>query len=207
MKNDMTEIVCILDRSGSMAGLETDVIGGFNATVSEQKEKEGRAVISTVLFSNQSEILHDRVPIESVEPLSRDDYHVFGCTALYDAIGDAIRHISRVHKYIRPEDVPEKTVFVITTDGMENASRRFTKDELKKLIGQKQEEGWEFVFLAANIDADSAARDIGIWEDHTAEFTTDSGGIASCYSMVSDTISTVRRREAVNTEKWRKKKK
>ena len=205
MKNNMTEIVCILDRSGSMAGLEDDVIGGFNATVAEQKDKDGKAFISTVLFSNHSEVLHDRIPIEEVETLSSKDFRVFGCTALYDAIADAICHITNVHRYIRSEDVPEKTVFVITTDGMENASRRYSRADVKKMIERKKEEGWEFVFLAANIDADSAARDIGIAEDHALPFTTDSGGIAMCYSVVSDTISKVRRREAVSTEKWRKK--
>lgn len=207
MKNNMTEIVCILDRSGSMAGLEGNVIGGFNTTINDQKEKEGKAFISTILFSNHSEVLHDRVPIEEVENLSQKDYRVFGVTALYDAIGDAIRHISNVHKYIRPEDVPEKTVFVITTDGMENASRRYSRNDLKGMIEKKQAEGWEFVFLAANIDADRAANDMGIPSEYVAEFETDGAGIKACYAMMSETISTVRRREAVNTDKWRKKKK
>jgi len=207
MKNNMTEIVCILDRSGSMSGLERDVIGGFNTTVNEQKEKEGKAFISTVLFSNHSEVLHDRVPIEEVENLSLKDYRVFGVTALYDAIGDAIRHISNVHKYIRPEDVPEKTVFVITTDGMENASRRYSRADLKGMIEKKQSEGWEFVFLAANIDADSAARDIGIMEDHTASFSASPTGVQGCYMMMSEAITTVRRRSAIRSEDWDKKKK
>ena len=207
MKNNITEIVCILDRSGSMAGLEGDVIGGFNSTLREQKDKEGRAYISTVLFSNQSEVLHDRVPIEEVEELGRGDYRVFGVTALYDAIGDAIRHISNVHKYIRPEDVPEKTVFVITTDGMENASRRYSRNDLKGMIEKKQAEGWEFVFLAANIDADRAARDIGIAEDHTASFSACPTGVQDCYMMMSEAISTVRRRSSIRSEEWDAKKK
>lgn len=207
MKNNMTEIVCILDRSGSMSGLEKDVIGGFNATIAEQKEKEGKAFISTVLFSNHSEVLHDRLPVEAVENLSCEDYRVFGCTALYDAIGDAIRHISKVHTYVRPEEVPEKTVFVITTDGMENASRHDSQSAIRKLIAEKEEEGWEFVFLAANIDADSAAREIGIRADHTASFSADAVGVQDCYMMMSEAITTVRKRSAIRFDERDKKKK
>ena len=206
MKNSITEIVCILDRSGSMAGLESDVVGGFNATLEEQKGKDGSAFISTVLFDTKSDVLHDRLPIESVAPMTRADFRVGGCTALYDALGDAIAHIETIHKYIRPEDVPEKTLFVITTDGMENASRRYTAKKLRALIKEKEALGWEFIFLAANIDADVAASEIGISRDHTAEFVTDSAGVSACYAMVSETISTVRRRDKVTTEKWRKKK-
>ena len=192
MKNNITEIVCILDRSGSMAGLESDVIGGFTTTLNDQKSKEGKAYISTVLFNNHSTVIHDRLPLEEVEPMTRDDYRAFGSTALYDAIGDAIKHIANIHKYLRPEDVPEKTIFAITTDGMENASHRYSA---------------KMLFLAANIDGDAAARAIGIDEDHVAEYVADCGGIQACYSMMCESIGAVRRRERVNTEKWRKPKK
>ena len=207
MKNNITEIVCILDRSGSMAGLESDVIGGFATTLNDQKSKEGKAYISTVLFNNHSTVIHDRLPLEEVEPMTRDDYRAFGSTALYDAIGDAIKHIANIHKYLRPEDVPEKTIFVITTDGMENASHRYSAKMLRDLIKKKEAEGWEFLFLAANIDADAAASAIGIDEDHVAEYVADCGGIQACYSMMCESIGAVRRRERVNTEKWRKPKK
>ena len=207
MKNNITEIVCILDRSGSMAGLESDVIGGFTTTLNDQKSKEGKAYISTVLFNNHSTVIHDRLPLEEVEPMTRDDYRAFGSTALYDAIGDAIKHIANIHKYLRPEDVPEKTIFAITTDGMENASHRYSAKMLRDLIKKKEAEGWEFLFLAANIDADAAASAIGIDEDHVAEYVADCGGIQACYSMMCESIGAVRRRERVNTEKWRKPKK
>ena len=207
MKNNITEIVCILDRSGSMAGLESDVIGGFTTTLNDQKSKEGKAYISTVLFNNRSTVIHDRLPLEEVEPMTRDDYRAFGSTALYDAIGDAIKHIANIHKYLRPEDVPEKTIFAITTDGMENASHRYSAKMLRDLIKKKEAEGWEFLFLAANIDGDAAASAIGIDEDHVAEYVADCGGIQACYSMMCESIGAVRRRERVNTEKWRKPKK
>lgn len=206
MENNMTEIVCILDRSGSMAGLESDVIGGFNATVREQKEKSERAYLSTVLFDTHSEVVHDRVSLDEVRDMTRDDYRVGGCTALYDAVGDAIKHISTIHKYIRPEDVPSKTVFVITTDGLENASRRYDAKTIKRMIGEKEKAGWEFLFLAANIDASAAAREIGIAEDHTAEFSATGEGVGVCYSMMCEAITTVRERKRVSTDKWRKKK-
>ena len=206
MKNNITEIVCILDRSGSMQGLEADVIGGFNSTLNDQKSKDGTAFITTVLFDTRHDRLHDRLPIDTVAPMTAKDFRVGGCTALYDAIGDAIEHIATIHQYLRPEDVPEKTVFVITTDGMENASRRFSARKLRDMIKEKQATGWEFVFLAANIDADAAASEIGIREDHTAEFTTLCGGIQACYMMVNESISSARRRDKITTEKWRKKK-
>ena len=194
MKNNITEIVCILDRSGSMAGLEGDVIGGFNTTINDQKEKEGKAFISTILFSNHSEVLHDRLPIEEVEELGRGDYRVFGVTALYDAIGDAIRHISNVHKYIRPEDVPEKTVFVITTDGMENASRRYSYDDVQQLVRESRERcGWEFLFLGANMDAIGTARRFGISENRAVRYECDSAGTALNFKVVSETIGSFRK--------------
>ena len=145
MRKNMTEIVFILDRSGSMSGLETDTIGGFNSMIEKQKKENGEALISTVLFDNVSEVIHDRVPVQKVEPMTDRDYSVRGCTALLDAIGGAIHHIGNVHKYARNEDVPEHTLFVITTDGMENASRRYDSEKVKKMIErQKEKYGWEF---------------------------------------------------------------
>ena len=159
MRKNLTEIVFILDRSGSMSGLEADTIGGFNSTIEKQKRKNGEALISTVLFDNVSEVIHDRVPVQKVEPMTDKDYYVHGCTALLDAIGGAIHHIGNIHKYARIEDVPEHTLFVITTDGMENASRRYDSEKVKKLIErQKEKYGWEFLFLGANIDAVETAK-------------------------------------------------
>ena len=163
MKNNITEIVFILDKSGSMAGFEADTIGGFNATVEKQKKAEGAAYVSTVLFDNRIEVIHDRVPIENVNPMTQDDYRVGGCTALLDAIGGAIHHIGNIHKYARPEDVPAHTVFIITTDGMENASVNYSSGKVKEMIEHQREKyGWEFIFLASNIDAVETAENIGI---------------------------------------------
>ena len=153
MKKDLTEIVFILDRSGSMGGLEADTIGGFNSMLLKQKKERGEAYVSTVLFDNTCDVLHDRLPIEKVEPITEKDYYVRGCTALIDAIGGAVEHIRNIHKYARKEDVPEHTIFIITTDGMENASRRYTGDKVKRMIEEQKQKGWEFIFLGANIDA------------------------------------------------------
>ena len=156
--NGTTELVFILDRSGSMYGLESDTIGGFNAVLEKQKKAEGKVLLSTVLFNQETAILHDRRDIREIPALTAEDYSVSGCTALYDAVGGAIRHIRNVHRYIRPEDVPEHTLFVITTDGLENASSRFSAGEVRKMIEEQKEKGWEFLFLGANIDAESTAR-------------------------------------------------
>ena len=193
MKKNLTEMVFILDRSGSMAGLETDTIGGFNAMIERQKREEGEALVSTVLFSNDSRVLHDRVYLDRVEPMTRRDYTPGGCTALLDALGGAIHHIGNVHKYARPEDVPEHTVFVITTDGMENASHRYTKAEVRTMVErQKEKYGWEFLFLGANFDAISAAEGIGIRRDRAVKYVQDAEGMELNYRVLSDTLCAVR---------------
>ena len=193
MKKNCTELVFILDRSGSMAGLERDTIGGFNAMIEKQKKQEGECLVNTVLFSNDAEVIHDRVPLERIEPMTDRDYTVGGCTALLDAIGGAIRHISTVYKYARPEDVPEHTLFVITTDGMENASRRFSADEVRAMIErQKREHGWEFLFLGANIDAVQTAKRFGIAEDRAVNYHADCKGTRVVYETLSKAVCSVR---------------
>ena len=192
MKKDLTEIVFILDRSGSMGGLEGDTIGGFNAMIEKQKKEKGEAIVSTVLFDNLSEVLHDRVPLEKIEPMTERQYWVRGCTALIDAIGGAIRHISRVHKYIREEDVPEHTIFIITTDGMENASKKYSSDEVKKMVSEQKEKGWEFLFLGANIDAIETAKHFGIAEDRAVTYRSDKKGTRMNYKAVGSAISAMR---------------
>ena len=193
MKKNLTEIVFILDRSGSMSGLESDTIGGFNSMIEKQKREGGEALISTVLFDNFSEVIHDRVDIQKITPMTDREYTVRGCTALLDAIGGAIHHIGNVHKYARPEDVPEHTLFVITTDGLENASRRYSSDKVKHMIErQKSRYGWEFLFLGANIDAVETAKQFGIGADRAANFNCDSEGTALNYEGLSETISAFR---------------
>ena len=192
-KNGITELVFILDRSGSMSGLESDTIGGFNAMLDKQKRQDGKCFVTTVLFDDRLETLHDRLPLERVAPLTDRDYTVRGCTALLDAIGSTIRHIVDIHRYARPEDVPEHTVFVITTDGMENASRRFSSDEVKRLIEKEKEQyGWEFLFLAANIDAVETAKRFGINEDRAVNYHADRIGTRLVYETVSEAVCSVR---------------
>ena len=193
MRKNLTEIVFILDRSGSMSGLEADTIGGFNSTIEKQKRENGEALISTVLFDNVSEVIHDRVPVQKVEPMTDKDYSVRGCTALLDAIGGAIHHIGNIHKYARIEDVPEHTLFVITTDGMENASRRYDSEKVKKLIErQKEKYGWEFLFLGANIDAVETAGHLGIAPDRAVNYHCDSEGTRLNYEVMGQAVSAVR---------------
>lgn len=193
MKKGLCEAVFILDRSGSMGGLESDTVGGFNAMLKKQKNTEGTALVTTVLFNQKSHILHDRLDINEVKPLTEDNYTVGGTTALLDAIGGAITHISGVHKYIREEDRPENTIFVITTDGMENASREYSADQVRRLIEkQKSKAGWEFIFLGANIDAVETASRFGIDKDHTADFHADEIGIGTQFEAVDAAIRSVR---------------
>lgn len=205
MKKNLTEIVFILDRSGSMAGLEADTIGGFNSMIEKQKAIAGEAYVSTVLFDTQRDVIHDRVSLKSIRPMTRQDYWVRGCTALLDAVGSAIHHIGNVHKYAREEDRPEKTIFVITTDGMENASREYSADKVRAMIRrQKEKYGWEFLFLGANIDAVSTAAAIGIDEDRAVNFHCDSPGTALNYDVVSEAIHTVRRCAPLNRS-WKRR--
>lgn len=203
MNKNLTEIVFILDRSGSMAGLEADTIGGFNAMIEKQKREAGEALISTVLFDNVSEVLHDRVPVGKVAPLTDRDYTVRGCTALLDAIGGAIHHIGNVHKYAREDDRPAHTLFVITTDGMENASRCYDSDTVKHMIRRQQERyGWEFLFLGANIDAVETARHFGIGADRAVNYHADRCGTRLNYEVVGETISSLRADRAI-TPDWK----
>ena len=204
MKKNLTELVFILDRSGSMAGLERDTIGGFNAMIEKQKREQGEAIVSTVIFDNVSEVIHDRVPLERIKPLTERDYYVRGCTALLDAVGGAIHHIGNVHKYAREEDRPEKTLFVITTDGMENASRKYDYDKVRKMIErQKEKYGWEFLFLGANIDAAKEAARFGITADRAANYHADSVGTGVIYESVSEAITQVRACAAPLSANWK----
>lgn len=205
MKKNLTEIVFILDRSGSMSGLEADTIGGFNSMIEKQKKEAGEALISTVLFDNFSEVIHDRIPVGRVEPMTDREYYVRGCTALLDAIGGAIHHIGNIHKHAREEDVPEHTLFVITTDGMENASRRYDSETVKKMIErQKAKYGWEFLFLGANIDAVETASRFGIGADRAVNYHSDHQGTQLNYEVLSAAVSTVRSSATLGTE-WKKR--
>ena len=193
MKKGLTEIVFILDRSGSMSGLEQDTIGGYNSLIRKQKSEEGEAIITTVLFDDQMEVVHDRVSLDGIKPMTENEYYVRGCTALLDAVGGAIHHIGNVHKYARKEDVPEKTLFIITTDGMENASRRYSYEKVKHMIErQKAKFGWEFLFLGANIDAIEVAGRFGIQPERAVNYNCDSEGTAVNYNALSKAVSRVR---------------
>ena len=204
MKKNLTELVFILDRSGSMEGLEQDTIGGFNSMLKRQKNEEGEALVSTVLFDDLTQVIHDRVAIQNVPPLTQKEYYVRGCTALLDAVGKAIHHIGNVHKYAREEDRPAKTLFVITTDGMENASREYSYDRVKAMIQrQKDRYSWEFIFLGANIDAAKEAARFGIAEEFAANYHADQQGTAVIYEAVSDAVCHVRSARPM-TGKWKR---
>ena len=202
MKKGLTEIVFILDKSGSMSGLEADTIGGYNSFLEKQKKVEGEAFVSTVLFSDRNEVVHDRVPIEKIEPMNEQQYSVGGCTALLDAIGGAVHHIGNVHKYARDEDKPEHTIFVITTDGQENSSREYSYEKIKKMITRQQEKyGWEFIFLGANMDAIGEAGKLGIRADRAVRYECDGVGTVLNYSVLSETVGKMRCSVAV-AEDW-----
>lgn len=205
MKKNLTEIVFILDRSGSMVGLEKDTIGGFNSLIKKQREESGDALISTVLFDNYSEVIHDRVPLGRIPEMTEKEYYVRGCTALLDAVGGAVHHIGNVHKYAREEDRPEHTLFVITTDGMENASRRYTYDQVRQMIErQKAQYGWEFLFLGANIDAAKEAARFGIQEDRAVNYHCDPIGTALNYEAVDEAICDIRSAKPIKAS-WKKR--
>lgn len=209
MPNMDTELVFIIDRSGSMSGFEGDTIGGFNSMIEQQRQEgEGMVYVSTVLFDNYSQVLHDRVPLSEIKPMTKEEYSVRGCTALLDAIGGAIQHIGNIHKYARPSDVPAHTIFVITTDGMENASRKYSSAKVKEMIKRQTEKyGWEFIFVAANIDAIETADNIGIRRERAANYRQTKAGYADCYEAMSNFV-TMKRCSAYLAEddaSWKKK--
>lgn len=202
MKNNVTELVFILDRSGSMAGLEKDTIGGFNAMLEKQKKQDGVCFVSAVLFDSESTVLHDRVELKDVPPMTERDYTVGGCTALIDALGGAIRHIGNIHKYARKEDVPAQTMFVITTDGQENASHIYESKQVKKMIErQKEKYGWEFLFIGANIDAVETAARYGISKERAVNYKPDSKGTGVVYDTLCRAVGSIRKSQRLD-EGW-----
>lgn len=206
MKKNLTELVMILDRSGSMSGLESDTIGGYNGMLKKQRETEGEVLVSTVLFDDKIEVLHDRVPLDKVKDMTEKDYYVRGCTALLDAVGGAIHHIGNIHKYAREEDRPEKTIFVITTDGMENASHQYSYERVKQMVErQKEKYGWEFLFLGANIDAIATAGRFGISADRAANYNSDHEGTALNYEVLGDAVMSMRCCAAPISGDWKKR--
>jgi uncharacterized protein YegL len=204
VKNGLTEVVFILDRSGSMSGYERDTMGGFNSTIERQKKEEGKALVSTVLFDHEIEVIHDRIAIEDIPMMTEKEYQVRGTTALLDAIGGAIHHIGNIHKYARKEDVPEHTIFIITTDGMENASRNYDSRKVKEMIKRQQDKyGWEFIFLAANIDAVETADRYGIRGERAVNYCQTPEGVKESYCIMSEAISRVRRAEKLDDGDWK----
>ena len=205
MRKGLTEIIFILDRSGSMSGLEADTIGGYNSMLEKQKKEESQAIISTVLFDDVQEVLHDRLSLDKVNKITREEYYVRGSTALLDAIGGAIHHIGNVHKYAREEDRPEKTIVIITTDGMENASRRYSYDKVKNMVErQKKSYGWEFLFLGANIDAIEVAGRFGISEERAVNYKCDKAGTKLNYEVLEEAISSYRAGNCIKAD-WKEK--
>lgn len=201
----MTEIIFILDRSGSMEGLEKDTIGGFNSMMKKQASVPGDALVSTLLFDNDVEVIHDRLNIKDVPEMTSKEYYVRGCTALLDAVGGAIKYISMIHKYAHKEDVPEKTLFIITTDGMENASRRYSYEDVRSMVEhQKSKHGWEFIFLGANIDAQAEASKYGIDESMSVNYNCDSKGMEISFKVMDDVVSSYRSTCEV-PKGWRKR--
>ncbi len=201
----MTELVFIMDRSGSMAGLEADTIGGFNSMIARQKQEAGEALVSTVLFDNESVVIHDRLPLEKVPPMTEREYYTRGCTALLDAVGSTIRHIAGIHKYARREDVPEKTMFIITTDGYENASRSYDYETVRRMIEHEKEKyGWEFLLLGANIDATREAARFGIGADRAVNYKCDEAGTALNYEVISEAVCSVRAARPLSAD-WKQR--
>ncbi len=203
-KNNLTELVFILDRSGSMEGLEKDTIGGFNSMLEKQRKQDGKAYVTTVLFNQEITTLHDRIELEKVERMTEKDYEVRGCTALVDAVGMTVSHISNIHKYARDEDRPENTLFVIITDGLENSSREYTGAQVKKMISQKEELGWQFIFIGANIDAIETAAEFGIGKDNAVDYIADKKGTNVVYEAVADAICCARANNPVG-KKWKRR--
>ena len=200
MNKELTELVFILDRSGSMNGLEKDTIGGFNSMIDKQRKEEGDCLVSVVLFNQRSDVLYDRISLKEVPKMEDKDYIASGCTALIDALGGAIKHIRSVHKYIREEDVPARTVFVITTDGLENASHRYSSDQVKRMVAEQKEKGWEFLFLGANIDAVETAKMYGIDRDRAVKYVNDDVGHLKNFSVLSKTISGFRAKGTIDAD-------
>ena len=198
-----TELVFVLDKSGSMSGLEKDTIGGFNAILQKQLVGEGTVTLTTILFDNEIELLHDRLPIEAVEPLIDHDYVVGGMTALMDAVGFAIQKIDKVQNKVKKSMRSDKVLFVITTDGMENSSRKYSSKQIKALIEGRKELGWEFLFLGANIDVEEFAHSIGISEEHTVEFIADEQGTYKNFEALNKTVSSVRNGKKIDRS-WKK---
>ncbi|NLK43027.1 MAG: VWA domain-containing protein [Tissierellia bacterium] len=203
MKKGLTELVFILDRSGSMSGLESDTIGGYNSMLEKQKKVEGEALVTTVLFDDKYELLHDRVNLRGVVPITEKEYYVRGTTALLDAIGLTINKIVNAHKHISKEEVPDHTLFVITTDGMENASREYTYDKVREMVEyQKNKYGWEFIFLGANIDAIETAQRFGIDKDRSANYNADSEGTILNFQVISEAVSNIRVNKKIS-DNWK----
>ena len=198
MENNILELVFILDRSGSMGGLEKDTVGGFNSMIEKQKQLEGKVFVSTVLFNHKYKLLHDRKLIDEIVPMKESEYETDGWTALLDAVGNSITHISNIHKYLRKEDVPSKVMFVITTDGLENASNEFNKKTVKKMIEDKQREGWEFLFVGANIDAVETAEDYGINTENAVNYHADTEGTDVLYKTVSSAVENLQKTGKIN---------
>lgn len=203
--NNITELVFILDRSGSMTGLEKDTVGGFNSMIAKQKSEDGYTLVSTLLFDHDCTVIHDRIPLYNVPPMTEKEYFTRGCTALLDAVGGAIRHIGNIHKYARKEDVPEKTLFVITTDGCENASCRYDYDTVREMIErQKEKYGWEFLFLGANIDAAAEAKRFGIGADRAVNYKCDEAGTALNFEVIADVVYSVRTEKEIS-DNWKQR--
>jgi uncharacterized protein YegL len=202
---DTLELVFIIDQSGSMRSLEKDTIGGFNSILEKQRDKHGSdVVVSTVLFNHETDVIHNRIPIEEIEPLDERQYVVGGTTALLDAVGGAIDHISHVHQLLGVKDTPSNTLFVITTDGHENASKRFKKEMIEYLIKQKQEDGWEFIFLGANIDAYNQARSYGIRKERVSNYMHDGEGVKNMYESLNEAVHDLRTSKMMK-ETWKQK--